>query len=46
MMEAYARKYRIGRIEGLHHFLYTKEDTKVVAFTFLRYIESGYFDPN
>ena len=45
-MEAYARKYRIGRIEGLHHYLYTQEDTKVVAFTFLRYIESGYFDPN
>lgn len=42
--EAYARKYRVGRIEGLHHYLYTQEDTKVVAFTFLRYIQSGYFD--
>ena len=42
--ESYARKYRVGRIEGLHHYLYTQEDTKVVAFTFLRYIQSGYFD--
>jgi hypothetical protein len=44
VMESYARKYRVGRIEGLHHYLFTQESITVVGSTWLRYIESGYFD--
>lgn len=44
VMEPYARKFRVGRIEGLHHYLFTQESIKVVGTTWLRYIESGYFD--
>jgi hypothetical protein len=43
-MEGYVKKHRVGRIEGLHHYLYTQDDVKVVGTTWLRYIESGYFD--
>ena len=44
VMERYARKYRVGRIEGLHHYLFTQDSIKVVGSTWMRYIESGFFD--
>ena len=44
VMEPYAKKYRVGRIEGLHHYLFTADSIKIVATTWMRYIESGYFD--
>jgi hypothetical protein len=43
-MEPYAKKYRVGRIEGFHHDLFTRDSIKVVASTWMPYIESGYFD--
>jgi pimeloyl-ACP methyl ester carboxylesterase len=43
-MEPYTRKYRVGRIEGLHHYLFTQNSIKTVVTTWLRYIDSGYFD--
>jgi hypothetical protein len=44
VMAPYAKKYRVGRIEGLHHYLFTQDSIKVVASVWLRYIESGFFD--
>jgi hypothetical protein len=44
VMEVYARKYRVGRIQGLHHYLFTQDSITVVGTTWMRYIESGYFD--
>jgi hypothetical protein len=44
VMEPYARKYRVARLEGLHHYLFTQESIKVVGSLWLRFIESGYFD--
>src|SRR5258706_3990688 len=44
VMERYARKYRVGRIEGLHHYLFTQDSIKIVGSTWMRYIESGFFD--
>ncbi len=44
VMEPYAKKYRIGRIEGLHHYLFTQDSITIVGTTWLRYIDSGYFD--
>jgi len=44
VMEPYAKKYRVGRIEGLHHYLFTQDSIKTVVTTWLRYIDSGYFD--
>jgi pimeloyl-ACP methyl ester carboxylesterase len=44
VMEPYTKKYRVGRIEGLHHYLFTQDSTKTVITTWLRYIDSGYFD--
>jgi hypothetical protein len=44
VMEPYAKKYRVGRIEGFYHYLFTQDSIKVVASTWMRYIESGYFD--
>ena len=44
VMEPYAKKYRIGRIEGFHHYLFTQDSIKVVGSAWMRYIESGYFD--
>jgi hypothetical protein len=44
VMEPYAKKYRVGRIEGLHHCLFTQDSIKTVVTTWMRYIESGYFD--
>ena len=44
VMEPYTKKYRVGRIEGLHHYLFTQDSIKTVVTTWMRYIESGYFD--
>jgi pimeloyl-ACP methyl ester carboxylesterase len=44
VMEPYAKKYRVGRIEGLHHYLFTQDSIKIVGSTWMRYIDSGYFD--
>ena len=44
VMEPYAREFRTGRIEGLHHYLFTQDSIKIVGTTWLRYIESGLFD--
>ena len=44
VMERYARKWRVGRIEGLHHYLFTQDSIAVVGSVWLRYIDSGYFD--
>jgi hypothetical protein len=44
VMEPYARKYRVARVEGLHHYLFTQESIKVVGTLWLRFIDSGYFD--
>lgn len=44
VMEPYAKKYRVGRIQGLPHYLFTQDHIKVVGSTWMRYIESGYFD--
>jgi hypothetical protein len=44
VMEPYARKYRIGRVDGFHHYLFTQDSIKVVGSLWLRYIDSGYFD--
>jgi hypothetical protein len=44
VMETYARKYRVGRVEGFHHYLFTQDSIKVVGTLWLRYIDSGYFD--
>src|SRR5262245_48317331 len=44
VMELYARKYRVGRVEGFHHYLFTQDSIKVVGTLWLRYIDSGYFD--
>jgi pimeloyl-ACP methyl ester carboxylesterase len=44
VMEPYTKRYRVGRIEGLHHYLFTQDSTKTVVTTWLRYIDSGYFD--
>ena len=43
-MEPYARKYRVARVEGLTHYLFTQDQIKVVGTLWLRFIESGYFD--
>jgi hypothetical protein len=44
VMEPYAKKYRVGRVEGFHHYLFTQDSIKVVGALWLRYIDSGYFD--
>jgi hypothetical protein len=44
MMEPYARKYRVARFEGMHHYLFTQDAIKVVGTYWLRFIDSGYFD--
>ncbi len=45
VMEPYARKYRVGRVEGFHHYLFTQDSITVVGSLWLRFIESGFFDP-
>jgi len=44
VMEGYARKYRVARIEGLPHYLFTQDHIKVVGTLWLRFIDSGFFD--
>jgi hypothetical protein len=44
VMEPYARKYRVARLEGMQHYLFTQESIKVVGTMWLRFIDSGYFD--
>jgi pimeloyl-ACP methyl ester carboxylesterase len=44
VMEPYVAKYRVGRIEGFHHYLFTQDSIKVVGSTWMKYIGSGYFD--
>ena len=44
VMEPYARKYRVARVEGLSHYLFTQDQVKVVGTLWLRFIESGWFD--
>lgn len=44
IMEPYAGKYRVARVEDFHHYLFTQESIKVVGSLWLRFIESGYFD--
>ncbi|HET7730679.1 MAG TPA: hypothetical protein VFK48_11660 [Usitatibacter sp.] len=43
-MEPYARKYRVARVEGLPHYLFTQDHIRVVGTLWLRFIASGYFD--
>jgi hypothetical protein len=43
IMEPYAKRYRVGRIEGLHHYLFKQESIKIVGSAWLRYIDSGFF---
>ena len=45
VMEPYARKYRVARVEGLHHYLFTQDQIKVAGTLWLAFIDSGYFDP-
>ena len=44
VMEPYARRYRVARVEGFQHYLYRQDNIKVVGNMWLRFIESGYFD--
>ena len=44
-MEPYARQYRVARIRDFHHYLFTQDSIKVVGSLWLRFIDSGYFDP-
>ena len=44
VMEPYAKKYRVGRIEGLHHYLFTQDNITVVGNVWFRYLDGGYFD--
>ncbi len=44
IMEPYAGKYRVARVEDFHHYLFTQDSIKVVGSLWLRFIESGYFD--
>jgi len=44
VMEGYARKYRVARVEGLPHYLFTQDQIRIVGTLWLRFIESGYFD--
>lgn len=44
VMEPFARKYRVARLEDLPHYLFTQDQIKIVGTLWLRFIESGYFD--
>ena len=44
VMEPYARKYRVARVEGFPHYLFRQEHIKVVGTLWLRFIEAGFFD--
>jgi hypothetical protein len=43
-MEPYARKYRVARVEGLTHYLFTQDQIRIVGSLWLRFIESGWFE--
>jgi hypothetical protein len=43
-MEPYARRYRVARVEGFHHYLFRQEQIKVVGTLWLDFIERGGFD--
>jgi hypothetical protein len=42
--EFYTKKLRVGRIEGLHHYLFTQDSIKTVGSVWMKFLESGYFD--
>jgi hypothetical protein len=44
IMEPYAAKYRVARIEDFYHYLFTQESIKTVGTVWLKFIDSGYFD--
>lgn len=44
VMEPYAKKYRVGRVEGFHHYLFTDDSITVVGSLWMRFIDSGFFD--
>ena len=44
VMEPYARKYRVARVEDLPHYLFTQDQIKVVGTLWLRFLDSGFFD--
>jgi hypothetical protein len=44
--EQYFGKYRVARIQDLHHYLFTQDSIKIVGSVWLKFIESGYFDGN
>ena len=44
VMESHARKYRVARVEGLPHYLFTQDQIRIVGSLWLRFIDSGFFD--
>jgi hypothetical protein len=44
VMETYAGRYRVARIQDFHHYLFTQDSIKTVGTVWLKFIESGYFD--
>jgi hypothetical protein len=44
VMEPYALRYRVARVEGFQHYLYKQDSIKVAGNLWLRFIDSGYFD--
>lgn len=44
VMEPYTKKYRVGRIEGFTHYLFTQDSIKTVGTAWMKYIDAGYFD--
>ena len=44
VMEPYARKYRVARLEDLPHYLFTQDQIRIVGTLWLRFIDSGFFD--
>jgi hypothetical protein len=41
VMERHARKYRVARVEGLPHYLFTQDQIRIVGSLWLRFIESA-----
>jgi hypothetical protein len=44
VMETYAGRYRVARIQDFHHYLFTQDSIKTVGTVWLKFIDSGYFD--
>lgn len=44
VMKPYAKRYRVGRVDGLHHYLFTQDSITIVGSVWLRFIDSGFFD--